>query len=80
MKSKVKNERERENHNITPLLRLKSQTSRSMITFQVEADCMISGIFRRPSIFNSFVVKDVFKFFQLAFDKVEDFVKAPKAS
>ena len=41
---------------------------------------MIGGIFRRPSIFNGFVVKDIFKFFQLSFDKVEDFVEAPKAS
>ena len=39
---------------------------------------MISGIFGRPSIFNSFVVKDVFEFFRLTFDKVEDFVEAPK--
>ena len=59
---------------------MKSQTSRSMIIFQVEADCAIGGIFGRPSIFNGFMVKDVFEFFQLVFDKVEDFVKAPKAS
>ena len=59
---------------------MKSQTSRSMIIFQVEVDCVIGGIFRRPSIFNGFMVKDIFKFFQLAFDKIEDFVEAPKAS
>ena len=72
--------KEKGNHNITPLLRLKSQISRSMIIFQVEADCAIGGIFGRPSIFDSFVVKDVFKFLQLAFNKVEDFVEAPEAS
>ena len=41
---------------------------------------VIRNITGRPSIFNSFVVKDIFKFFQLTFDKVEDFIEAPKAS
>ena len=61
-KCKVK-AKEKGNHNITPLLRLKSQTSRSMIIFQVEVDCAIGGIFGRPSMFNSFKVKNVFEFF-----------------
>ena len=38
--------KERENHNITPLLRLKSQTSSTMIIFKVEAHSVIGKVFR----------------------------------